>query len=159
MKTAIIYATKHGTTEKCVAILAKKITGPVDVTNLKKDQAHDLTQYDKVIIGGSIYVGQIQKEIKDFCSKNMAVLQNKRLGLFICCMQQGDQAMTQLDNSFPRELQDVAVTRESFGGEFVFKKMNFLERFIVKKVAKTDRDTSFLAEEKIEQFARSINQG
>ena len=66
MKTLILYATRHGCAEKCATKL-----------------------------GGSIHAGKIQKGVKDFCAKNLEVLKGKRLGLYLCCMEEGPKAEAQ----------------------------------------------------------------
>lgn len=156
MNTLIVYATKHGCTENCAAILSEKLMGKVDLCNLKIVKAVDFSQYDKVIIGGSIYMGKIQKEVSKFCSKNFNLLKHKKVGLFICCMRE-DIAEMQLNNSFQQELLSNAVVKEFFGGEFIFKKMNVIERFIVKRVSKIDKDISNILAENINKFAQSMN--
>ena len=100
-------------------------------------------------------MGQIQKEIKSFCLKNLAVLKDKRVGLFICGMNDKD-VNKQLSNLFPEELLTNAIAKEYFGGEVIFKKMNFFEKFVMKKVAKTDKDVSKLLEDNINKFAKLI---
>lgn len=35
MNTLIVYATKYGCTEKCTSLLSKKLTGKVELCNLK----------------------------------------------------------------------------------------------------------------------------
>ncbi len=166
MNTLLAYATKYGCTEKCATILSEKLTGKVDLCNLKEVKDVDLTQYDKVIIGGSIYIGKIQKEVCEFCTKNLDVLKEKKIGLFICGMSAGDQVKTQMNNSFSQELLTNAVAKESFGGEFKFKKMKFMEKFIVKMVTKMDKsspaldtskDISNISEENINRFAQLMN--
>jgi len=157
MKTIIIYGTKHGCTEKCAKILSEKLTGKIDLYNLKEKKDIDISQYDKVIIGGSMYIGKIRKEVSEFCLKNLSILKDKKLGLFICCMGEGDSVEKQLNEAFPQELIENAVAKESFGGEFIFKKMNFLERLIVKKVSKIEKDVSNISDEKISYFAQLIN--
>ncbi|WP_197051395.1 flavodoxin domain-containing protein [Caloranaerobacter azorensis] len=166
MGTLIVYATKYGCTEKCAVILSEKLTGEVDLYNLKTEKVLNLSQYDKVIIGGSIYMGRIQKEISDFCIKNLNLLKEKKIGLFICCMRGGDIAKAQLESSFPRELLYKAVAQEVFGGEFMFKKMSSIERFIVRIVAKLDKsftvldtskDMSNVSDKSINRFAQRMN--
>jgi|Deesub1362A_J573_1020465.scaffolds.fasta_scaffold06256_5 menaquinone-dependent protoporphyrinogen oxidase len=157
MNTLIVYATNYGCTEKCATILSEKLTGKVDLCNLKVVNAVDLSKYDKVIIGGSIYMSKIQKEVREFCSKNLNVLKDKKIGLFICCMRDGNIAETQLNKSFPQELLANAVAGEYFGGEFIFRKMNFLDKLIVKKVTKIDKDMSNILEENINRFAQLMN--
>lgn len=155
MKTLIVYGTKHGAVEKCSDILKDKLQGEIITIDIKKDNITDITSFDNVIIGGSIYMGQIQKEIKKFCLKNLTVLKNKRVGLFICGMNDTNVS-TQINNSFPEELLINAIAKEYFGGEVVFKKMNFFEKIVMKKVAKTDKDVLKLSEETINKFAELI---
>lgn len=157
MRTIIIYATKHGFTKMCATKLSKKLEGEVDVQNLKENKDIRLEQYDKVIIGGSIYMGQIQKEVKDFCTINLEKLKSKKVSVFICCSQEGENANTELNNSFPQELLTTAVAKGFLGGGFTFKNMGFFEKLIIKKVAKTSEDTSSFSEEKLNAFATAIN--
>lgn len=156
MKTLIIYASKHGSAETCSKLLKGKLTGEVNVVNIKKDTIPDLASFDKIIIGGSIYVGKIQKEISSFCSKNLNELKKKKLGLFICCMNKESEEM-ELNTAFPKELLDCAVSKEIFGGEFRLRDMNMLERFAVKVISKTDKEVSMLSEENISKLARLLN--
>ncbi|MCX7921893.1 MAG: flavodoxin domain-containing protein [Clostridia bacterium] len=169
MNTLIIFASKHGTTEKCASILSKKLTGKVDLHNLKAGAAPDLTKYDKVIIGGSIYAGRIQKEVSTFCSQNLSLLKDKKLGLFICCMFPNN-AETQLNGAFPQELLNSTAAKENFGGEMKFSDMNFGEKFLTKMVSKViaknnpeipqldmKKDTSMIINENIDKFAQLMN--
>lgn len=157
MKTLIAYGTKYGSTEKCANILLERLNGEVDLCNLKETKNVDLSKYDKVVIGGSIYMGKIQKAVSQFCITNLDVLREKKIGLYICCMRDGDIAETEIKESFPLELVNDAVVKGYFGGEFIITKMNFLERFIVKKIAKINIDTSNISVERISDFADLIN--
>lgn len=158
MKTLITYATKYGCAENCAKALEEKLSGNVNLQNLKQGKAVDLLAYDQVIIGGSIYMGKIQKEVTEFCLKNLTALKEKQVGLFICCMKEGEEAASELNSAFPQELLDHAAAKEIFGGEFIFKKMKPMDRFIVKKVSKVDRDVSNIDRDSIERFARVMNQ-
>lgn len=166
MRTLIVYATKYGSTEKCATILLEKLSGNVDLCNLNMEKDADLTKYDKIIIGSSIYIGQIRKEVKEFCANKLDELKNKKLGIYICCMSEGEEALGQIQNTFPKELLDNSVSKEYFGGEFTFDKMNFLEKFIIKMISKKDKgkepintknNISNISEERIEKFAQQIN--
>ena len=157
MKTLIIYASKYGCTEKCSNLLKDKLIGEVKIVNMKKENVPDINLFDNIIIGGSIYMGKIQKRVNEFCIKNNSTLTNKKLGFFICCMSEKDIAEKQIKASFPEELLSKAIAIEHFGGEFIFEKMNFLERFIIKKISKTSNDKSTILEENINKFAQLIN--
>jgi menaquinone-dependent protoporphyrinogen oxidase len=165
MNALVVYASKHGSAEDCAKAVGGKLTGRVELINLKEKVIQDISVYDEVIIGGSIYAGRIQKEVTEFCSKNLQELRSKNLGLFICCMNR-ENAKMQLESSFPKELIDVAKAKEGFGGEFRFKKMNFFERFIVKAIYKKDKnnpildtskDVSSISEEVINGFVQTMN--
>jgi menaquinone-dependent protoporphyrinogen oxidase len=135
MSTLIIYASKYGCTERCAKSLAAKLSGKVDLVNIKKGQAPDISKYDVIIVGGSIYVGQIQKSIKEFCINDLSTLKEKKVGLFICCgfAENTEQHMA---NAFPRELLEVAVTKECFGGELNIEKMKFFDKLLTKMITK-----------------------
>ena len=77
MKTLIAYSGKYGCTEKCAAALAEKLSGETCLLNLKKDKNPNLSGYDSVVVGGSVYIGKINKEVKSFCIKNLSRLKEK----------------------------------------------------------------------------------
>jgi len=157
MKTLIAYSSKYGCTEKCAVALAERLSGETCILNLKKDKSPDLSGYDTVVVGGPVYIGKVNKEVKNFCLKNLNRLKGKRLGLFICCMAEEEQAKEELYGAFPKELLEAAIAKEYFGGEFLVTKMNPIDRMIVKKVAKTDRDVSKILTDRIEGFARLMD--
>ena len=87
MITAIIYDSHHGTTTK-VAQQIQETLGreKTQVFNLKENQEIELSDYEQIIVGGSVHAGQVQKKVKKFCAENEAILLEKPLGLFLCGM-------------------------------------------------------------------------
>jgi len=71
-------------------------------------------------------------------------------------MEQADKAAKQLREAFPSELLNHAEAAEIFGGEFNFEKMNFIERFIVKRVAGVDKSVSKFNKESFANFVREM---
>lgn len=157
MKTLIVYATTHGCTEKISAQLKNDLGGDVTLVNLKKESNPSIKEYRRIIIGGSIHAGQIQKRVQNFCATHLDELKKKNLGLFICCMEEGETAQKQLNDAFPEELHRNAKATASFGGAFDFEKMNFLERMIVKKVAHVTQSTSKVDFEAVHKFSRRMD--
>jgi menaquinone-dependent protoporphyrinogen oxidase len=152
MRTAIVYASKHGTTEKMAQMIQKDLgEDKAQLFNLKEERNIDLNQFEQIIIGGSIHAGQIQKRIKDFCEHNTVDLLQKRLGLFLCCMDE-KRAEEQFNNAYPETLRSHAISKKVLGGEFLFEKMNFFERAIVKKIAKVNESQHNIDEEKVREF-------
>jgi menaquinone-dependent protoporphyrinogen oxidase len=156
MKTLIVYASKHGSTEKAAHLLKEKLKGTVTIIPVSRLNTNELKQYSHLIIGSSIHAGRIQKPMKDFCSTQNDRLKQKHLGLFLCCMD-NDKAQEQFNQAYPEELRTISICNGLFGGEFLFEKMNFLERFIVKKISKVNNSVHEINVEAITRFAQSFN--
>jgi menaquinone-dependent protoporphyrinogen oxidase len=156
MKTLIVYATKHGCTEKCAYRLKENLSGEIELANLKNKPKHRIEEYDTVLIGGSIHAGRIQKSVPKFCKTHLGSLLKKKIGLFICCMEKGEKAEEQFGKAFPKELQDHAKAKGCFGGALDFDKMNFIEKAILKKVANIEKSISDISEKSIQKFISEI---
>lgn len=85
------------------------------------------------------------------------MLENKSIGLFICGMQGSDVMEAELNSNFPQGLLKIAVAKECLGGEFVFEKMNFMEKIIVKKVSKVTSNQTNILEDNIHKFVQAMN--
>lgn len=158
MKTVIVYASNHGATENVANQLAGLLSGePAKVINLRKNKSFNPEGYERVLIGGSIHVGQIQKPLKQFCIKYKDQLVNTKLGLFICCMYTDEQASRQFELNFPEILREHSSSNKIVGGAFNFEKMNWFEKVIVKKVAGVTQSVSNLDESRIREIAEEMN--
>ncbi len=158
MKSLIVYCSSHGTTEKAVGILKERLEGYVLSVDLRKEKVPaDIKNFDTIIIGGSIHAGNIQKRVKQFIKDHHDDLMQKELGLFLCCMQEGDAAIEQFNHAFPQDLRKNSSAMGLFGGEFLLSKMNFIEKQIVKKVSGVTADQSTLDKEAIKEFASRLN--
>lgn len=157
MKTAIIYASKHGTSEK-VANELSRLMHEHDVTllNIRKHHKIDLTPYDQVIIGGSIHAGRIQQSLQKFMERNTPVLLQKPLGIFLCCMYE-QEAKNQFNQAFPEILRHHAKSCQCVGGEFLFERMNFLEKLMTRKIAGVNESVSKIKHEKIKELAQEMS--
>jgi menaquinone-dependent protoporphyrinogen oxidase len=158
MKTAIIFRSKHGTTKLVAGMIASKLDGEVEFFDLSKIKEPYLNGTDRVIIGGSIHEGRIQKEVRQYCERNINYLKTKETGLFICCMETDPlKRQKQFDDAFPELLKLRARAKAILGGEFIFEKMNFFERFAVKRIAKIDHTIHNIDVAEIDHFAEEMN--
>lgn len=157
MKTAIIYRSHHGTTEKVAYMLSEALgKDSTDLFNLKLNEKADLNKYDQIIIGGSIHAGNIQKRVKEFCNSNLEVLLKKPLGLFLSCMEE-EKAREQFDLAFPEVLRNHAKSCKLTGGEFNFERMNFIEKLLVKKIAGVTDSVSKIDEFKVFEMVEEMS--
>lgn len=157
MKTLIVFSTSHGTTEKAAQLLQEQLKGEVELVNLKKCSNPNLASYHSIILGSSIYAGSVKSRVKQFLKQNQSLLMTKQLGLFLCCMYEGEKSKKQFETAYPKEIRDHAIAKGLFGGEFKVSNMNFIERQIVKKVAGVTSDVSNLKVDDIKGFAEIFN--
>lgn len=156
MKTLLVYASRHGCTEKCAGLLAEKIAGEVVKFNLAKGKAPSPQGYDAVVVGGSIHAGRIQKTVAAYLEEHMAALLEKKVGLFLCCAD-FNRVEAQMKAAFPEPLYSQAAAREHLGFGLYFDKMNFLERALMKKILKTGENMETILHQNLERLAGVIN--
>lgn len=157
MSTLIAYATRYGCAEKCAKMLVEKLEDTVDLCDLKKDNKVDPASYDTVIVGGSMYMGRILKQVPAFLKNHGETLKLKKTGFFISAMAEGEDLKKELEDSFPEEMRTGALAVECFGGECIIDNLNSFHKFIFTKVAKTREDKSNINTEAIDRFATAMN--
>ena len=156
MKTAIIYASNHGTTEKVARRLQQGLgEDKAQLFNLKKNRNIDLAGFDRIILGGSIHAGSIQKRVKKFMEGSRPELLERDLRLYLCCMDE-DRASVQFDQAFPEILRNHASSKKIMGGEFNFERMNFIEKAMIKKIAGVDQSVSKIDEGQIQELLEEM---
>jgi len=157
MKTAIIYASKHGTTQKVAGIIKSKLPNDeVELFNLAENPNIEFRKFDRILIGSSVYAGSIQPKARKFVAQNMIDLLQKEVAIFVCCMF-FDKAYEQIEKGFPEALRKHAISIKHLGGEFRFEEMNAIERFLVKKIAGASESVSKIDQKGIEKFIDEIN--
>ncbi|MBE6071107.1 MAG: flavodoxin [Clostridium butyricum] len=170
MRILLIYSSKYGATEICAKKIADNLDEKVDLINIKEKNNINLNKYDKVVIGSSVYAGNIDKNIKDFCIKNENAIKSKIFGIFISCMN-SNNLTEYIQSAFSKEILDKALIIKDVGGAFYFSKMNFFEKFIIKKIAKSDglkdksdnaidgkNDVDLINDDNIKDFCNAINE-
>ncbi|MDX9846768.1 MAG: flavodoxin domain-containing protein [Tenuifilaceae bacterium] len=157
MKTAIIYATSHGTSEKVAQQIQVELGNNAQLFNLKQNKIIDLTPFKTVVIGGSIHAGQMQGRVKKFCKRNLVELLKKRIALYMVGMNE-PEFEAEFNNAFPELLRNHSISSKCVGGEFLLEKMNFFEKLIVKKVSGVDKRVSKIDEEKIKELVKEIKE-
>lgn len=156
--TLIVYASRHGTTSEYARKLLKLLDGNVDLCflNERANSLPDFSIYNTIVIGGSIHYGKNSKSVIKFVNDNLELLKTKRLGLFVTCHFEGEKALKQLNDAYPKELLDLAVVSDYFDGELLFPRMNWWERFITKLVLSREEIKPIISRAKIEQFADKL---
>lgn len=158
MKTAIIYYSKKGTTQKVAKIISDKLDSQEGLIDLKNKSSFDISTYERIIIGSPIYAGNIHNKVKKFIASNLNLLLNKEVGLYVCGMERDEaKQREELERAYPKELIDKAKSKQFLGGEFLFENMNLFEKMIIKKIAKTDKSISAINHQNIDKFVNEIS--
>lgn len=158
MSTLIAYATRYGCAEKCAKMLAEKLKDKADLCDLTKNKEIDPASYDTVIVGGSMYMGRIMKQVPAFYQKHADTLKHKKTGFFLSAMAEGDDLKKELAASYSEDMRSSALAVECFGGECIINHLKPFHKFIYTKVAKTEEDKSNINTEAIDRFADAMNQ-
>ena len=140
-KILVAYATKYGSTEKMAEAIGDVLSQaglPADVVPV--DRVRDLTPYRAVILGSAVYIGKWRKEAVQFLKKNQQGLAERPVWLFSSGPTgEGDPVELLKGWRFPEGLQQTADRirpRDTavFGGVLDPKKLNAIERFVLKRM-------------------------
>lgn len=136
MNVLIAYASKYGAVQRVSEKLYEKLDVPTTMVNLRVSPEPDLTSYDTVVIGGSIYAGRILPSIPRFVDRHREELLERTVVLFVSCLYEGEKGLEQLREAYPGWLQVHAKGAHNVGGEIVLEKLRFLDRIIIRNFAK-----------------------
>ena len=157
MKILIAYATRFGTTEKCVNMLAeilRKKNLEVELVDIKKNKRVKPEDFDMVIVGGSFLIFKMNAYVVKFVRRNLNTLLNKKTGVFMCGGEEDWEK--EIKKGFPEELLDKAVVKGYFGYEMLWDKMNPIIRSMGQKASETTEPISKINTENIKKFAEEI---
>lgn len=140
MKTLIVYASKYGYTEEMVKKMIVESNHEFEAYNINSNIKIDLSNYESVILGSSIYIGQINRKLKKFMEQNLTFLLTKKLGLFLACGSE-ENYEAQLKNNFPESIINHASMSIYLGGKIQKEKLNFLHKFIINNIEKSQTDS------------------
>ncbi|MFO7729696.1 MAG: flavodoxin domain-containing protein [Spirochaetia bacterium] len=139
MKTLIAYAGRRGSTEKMAERIAGQIGTDAELVNLLKQPAPVLTEFDHVILGGSILAGSVPKAMQIFIKQEKEMLLSKKLSIFLCCLME-EQIDQYFSRNFPEPLYSHAEQKTWLGGELVLGDHNFIVRNMLKKIIGKNED-------------------
>lgn len=143
MRILIAYTSKTGTTAECAEILANRLRdgNEVVVSDMKKEETLPASNFDAIVLGSSIRMGRVSKEVKNYIKSNGEALSKIPCAVFLCC-------------GLPDEFEEY-VTREfsadfapsygfhCFGGELKPKKARGLDRIVLKAMRRSITEHDF----------------
>lgn len=158
MKTAIVYRSRYGATAACAAELAGLLHEGAELVDVAGNTPRALDQFECIVVGAPVYGGKIPSGVRRFCERRRAALLSKRIGLFICCLYDGERADAQLESNYPAWLRAHAAAESWFGGSVTVSDLNLVDRFLFKRVAGMDEDIDRIHHGKITEFAHRLQE-
>jgi menaquinone-dependent protoporphyrinogen oxidase len=153
LKILIAYRTKYGTAAACARTLLEKIGGDTVLADLADARDVNVREYDVVLVGGSIYGGKVQRTVVSFCERNRVALLQRKVGIYLCCLYQGEDALMQLQSAFPDWLIAHSFARALPGGEIHYAKLTLLDRLLVRGLPHPPGDLSKMKPAALEELA------
>lgn len=153
MNTLIVYFTKHGAAQKIAEGLAAQLENAT-LCNGKKEPIPALKDFDRVVVGSSLYAGSIGKEVKAFLTERAQELGEKPLGLFLSGLDATGEERYFAAN-FPQSLLTRAKAKAFLGGAYDPAQCAFGERFVMKLLGK-NQAVSTISHEDIQRFADAL---
>ena len=160
-KILVTFASKHGSTEEIAVRIGDIIANnghAVDVRNV--ENVSDISDYEIVILGSAVYIGQWRKSAARFLKENEVALTEKRVWLFSTGPTgDGDPVELMKGWNFPEGLQATADKTQPkdikvFHGVLDEAKLNTLEKMTIKMVKAPIGD--FRKWNDVEEWAKSI---
>ena len=141
IRVLVAYASKYGAT----AEIAERIGQVIGEAGLSADvlaveKVEGLAQYKAVVLGSAVYMGRWRREAARFMKTNEKVLEGQMVWLFSSGPTDKGEPLELVEGLYlPRGLQPVAERIRPkdivvFHGVAVLEKMNFFDRWIMKKV-------------------------
>lgn len=159
MKTLIIYESRFGTVKKAVDFIAVKLPGQPEIMTSKEAAKADLADFDTVIIGGSIMAGKVQKDLSAFITSRLSELLTKKVGLFLAAGAPDKEVLEkEINDAYPQPLREKALYTAHIGYEYDFSKLNFIFKFMIKKIAKVYQSVSSINYEELDKLVQAVIQ-
>lgn len=154
MNTLIIFATKNGSVKEVAQLISKEVAGKVKIVDIREGGVKDISIYDNILIGSSIYFGQIDRRIKNFIFIHRPEILHRKFGIFIMAGEADQKKMKkQLKDAIPNDLYTKAEIVSVIGSEIKLNKLSWLVRFILKYARKIKNSYKDIDKAKISEFA------
>jgi len=156
VKILIAYRSRYGCTARYAQLLAGMLAGELTVADLRRSGRLSPASFDLVLLGSPIYAGCVPAGVTRFCERHSAELLRVPVGLFICCLYEGEKARAQLDAAFPDWLALHAFGRWALGGEIRLRSLKPLDRLLIRAMGRSSGDISRFRAEDLEPIRRGV---
>ena len=128
-KIAVIYKSKYGSTKRYAGWIALRLDA--DLYEVSDIRSKDLDDYDIIIYGGGLYIGNING--LKFLTKNYGRIKNKKIIVFTVGMESDSNDLNNriVDKNFDKEIIK-NITVFNFRGAFDYRQLNLIDKLLMK---------------------------
>lgn len=135
MKRIVIYTSKYGASRKTAERLKKeRIVSRCE--DLADEQSINFEDCSMIVLGGGIYMGQLNKKIVAFLKKYEEELQGKEIVLYIHGLISETNYKSIICRAFGKFLERNKLNTIYLGGELDTEQLGFVNRVMLKEIAK-----------------------
>jgi len=138
MKGIIVYKGKYGATQQYAQWLGEELNLPVAASD--KIDGNDLSNYDFLVIGSSVYIGKLQ--ISKWLKANLASLKGKKIFFFQVAATPSDEKEkleAYIRSGVPEEIRSQCEFY-FYRGKMIFACLSWKDRFLLKMGARLTKD-------------------
>ena len=157
MKIAVIYSTLIDDTKTSAKLLKDLIDAEVVLISIKNAKDVCLLKYNFIILGASTFNNKVQNSFKVYTSRNIKTLLELPHALYVNSDENLDMKVN-LNKVFTKEMIESSIVSSNFGYEINADRGNFLKRRKSKKIIENSDEIPSLNKDKIEEFAKIINE-
>lgn len=128
MKVLILFDTKHGFTEKCARYINDMLP---DSSIFELGEEFDILEFDKILLGTYIYIGEISDNASDFLKQYKSKLLDRELGIFCSALDKNDYLNALQKSIDPEIFYHAKIVLP--GGRVKLEELNFFEKRKLKK--------------------------
>ena len=167
----VAYATTEGQTEKVARRVAEELTAAghdTDLANLG-DENPNPGDYDGVVVGASVHVGEFQKAVTRFAEANAPDLSARPSAFFFLSLTAADDAdesrtaVAELGEAMEAETGWHPDELAAFAGALRYSEYGPIKRFVMRRIARrydgdtdTSRDYEYTDWDAVAAFARRM---
>ncbi|TLS48695.1 hypothetical protein FE782_29055 [Paenibacillus antri] len=159
MRKAIVYATRYGFTAEVAAALRDRLGRDTELFDLAVAGDVDPEPYDVVVLGSSVYMGRVQRAMRNYVERYRTRLAAKRYGLYICAANPDPLVREQELRAayFPLSCEGAAATAV-LGHAVRFERLGLVDRFVARAVL-PEGSVREPSEEELDRFAERLLSG
>lgn len=138
MRGVIIYKSKYGATRQYAQWLSNELKFPA--VHPEEINADDIINADLVVFGSAVYMGKLL--IKNWLKRNLDLVKNKKLFLFIVCATppaEKEKLNEIVKNNVPLSIMD-RTTIHFLHGKMNIKGLTWTDRLFLKMGARLEKD-------------------